>query len=67
MKKYSNGNGLNEKVLSGVNKLADNVASTLGPGGRNVILHQKGKTPIITKDGVSVAKFVEFDDPFDPQ
>ena len=65
MKKYSNGNGLNEKVLSGVNKLADNVASTLGPGGRNVILHQKGKTPIITKDGVSVAKFVEFDDPFE--
>jgi chaperonin GroEL len=65
MKKYSNGNGLNEKVLSGVNKLADNVASTLGPGGRNVILHRKGKSPIITKDGVSVAKFVEFEDPFE--
>ena len=34
---------LNQKVLDGVNKLADNVAATLGPKGRNVILHQKGK------------------------
>ncbi len=32
--------GLNQKVLDGVNKLADNVAATLGPKGRNVILHQ---------------------------
>jgi len=65
MKKYNNGNELAEKILSGVNKLADNVASTLGPGGRNVILHQKGANPIITKDGVTVAKFVHFDDPFE--
>ena len=35
--------GLSQKVLDGVNKLADNVAATLGPKGRNVILHQKGK------------------------
>lgn len=65
MKKYNNGNELSEKILAGVNKLADNVASTMGPGGRNVILHQKGGNPIITKDGVTVAKFVEFEDPFE--
>ena len=60
MKKYNNGNELSEKILAGVNKLADNVASTMGPCGRNVILHQQGTNPIITKDGVTVAKFVEF-------
>jgi chaperonin GroEL len=65
MKKYNNGNDLSEKILAGVNKLADNVASTMGPGGRNVILHKKGGNPIITKDGVTVAKFVEFEDPFE--
>ena len=65
MKNYKNGNDLSEKILAGVNKLADNVASTLGPSGRNVILHQRGGNPIITKDGVTVAKFVEFDDPFE--
>ena len=65
MKKYNNGNELSEKILAGVNKLADNVASTMGPGGRNVILHQQGSNPIITKDGVTVAKFVEFEDPFE--
>jgi len=37
----------------------------MGPGGRNVILHQQGSNPIITKDGVTVAKFVEFEDPFE--
>ena len=51
--------------MSGVNKLADNVVSTLGPRGRNVIIHRKDKTPIITKDGVTVAEFVNFDDPFE--
>jgi chaperonin GroEL len=65
MKKYNNGSDLGEKILAGVNKLADNVASTMGPGGRNVILHSKGGKPIITKDGVTVAKFVDFEDPFE--
>ena len=60
---YSNGSELNKKILEGINELADNVASTLGPRGRNVILHRKGSSPIITKDGVTVAEFVEFDDP----
>ena len=64
-KHYQSGTGLNEKILNGVNKLADNVASTLGPKGRNVILHKKGGSPIVTKDGVTVAKFIEFDDPFE--
>jgi chaperonin GroEL len=57
--------GLSQKVLDGVNKLADNVAATLGPKGRNVILHQKGKDPIITKDGVTVSAFVHLDDEFE--
>ena len=39
---------LSAKVLNGVNRLADNVAATLGPKGRNVILQEKGKDPIIT-------------------
>ena len=56
---------LNQKVLDGVNKLADNVAATLGPKGRNVILHQKGQSPIITKDGVTVSEFVHLEDEFE--
>ena len=56
---------LNAKVLKGVNTLADNVAATLGPKGRNVILHEKGKEPFITKDGVTVSAFVHCDDEFE--
>jgi len=56
---------LNAKVLKGVNTLADNVAATLGPKGRNVILQEKGKDPFITKDGVTVSKFVHHDDEFE--
>ena len=63
--KFEDRTGLSEKVLRGVNKLADNVATTLGPKGRNVILHQKGKDPIITKDGVTVSAFVHIDDEFE--
>ncbi len=51
--------------MNGVNILADNVASTLGPRGRNVILQKKGDNPIITKDGVTIAKFIELEDPFE--
>ncbi len=57
--------GLNQKILEGVNKLADNVAATMGPRGRNVILHAPNANPIITKDGVTVAKFIELEDPFE--
>jgi Chaperonin GroEL (HSP60 family) len=56
---------LQNKILSGVNKLADNVAVTLGPKGRNVIIKQKDKRPIVTKDGVTVAKFVDLEDPIE--
>jgi chaperonin GroEL len=63
--KFESRYDLNAKVLKGVNRLADNVATTLGPKGRNVILHQKGKEPIITKDGVTVSAFVHLDDEFE--
>jgi chaperonin GroEL len=63
-KKYCSNEELQAKILQGVETLADNVATTLGPKGRNVILQEKGKRPIITKDGVTVAKFVEFEDHF---
>jgi chaperonin GroEL len=63
-KKYCSNHNLQSKILEGVETLADNVATTLGPKGRNVILQEKGKRPIITKDGVTVAKFVDFADPF---
>ncbi len=62
-KHYSSGRALHEKLLEGINDLADNVASTLGPRGRNVILHKEGHSPIVTKDGVTVANFINFDDP----
>ncbi len=52
------------KILEGVDILADNVASTYGPRGLNVILQEKDKDPFVTKDGVTVARFVHFDDPF---
>ena len=57
-KQYKSDLELHEKILKGVNKLARNVASTLGPRGRNVILCNKGQRPIVTKDGVTVAKFI---------
>jgi chaperonin GroEL len=63
--KYSNGRALSEAILRGADVLADNVASTLGPKGRTVILQEKNKNPVITKDGVSVAVQVVLDDPFE--
>ncbi len=63
--KFESRNELNAKVLKGVNTLADNVAATLGPKGRNVILQEKGKDPFITKDGVTVSAFVHCDDEFE--
>jgi chaperonin GroEL len=63
-KKYCSNEELQSKILKGVETLADNVATTLGPKGRNVILQETGKRPIITKDGVTVARFVDFEDYF---
>ncbi len=52
-------------ILAGVEKLARAVKVTLGPKGRNVVLDKKYGSPTITKDGVSVAKEIELDDPFE--
>ncbi len=49
----------------GVNQLADTVKVTLGPKGRNVVLDKKFGTPLITNDGVTIAKEIELDDPFE--
>ena len=54
-----------KKIATGVNLLADNVGATLGPKGRNVILQKTGERPVITKDGVTVASFVDAEDPFE--
>ena len=50
-------------LKAGVDKLADAVKVTLGPKGRNVIIHSKYGGPTVTKDGVTVAKEVELEDP----
>ena len=50
---------------AGVNKLADTVSVTLGPKGRNVVLDRSYGAPLITNDGVTIAKEVELDDPFE--
>ena len=49
----------------GVNKLADTVKVTLGPKGRNVVLDKKFGAPLITNDGVTIAKEIELEDPFE--
>jgi len=59
------GDDIRNKLLSGANKLADAVASTLGPRGQNVILYKRGADPVITKDGVSVARVVELDNDYE--
>ena len=53
------------KILKGVNQLADAVKVTLGPKGRNVILEKSFGAPLITKDGVTVAKEIELEDKFE--
>src|SRR5712675_434565 len=54
-----------EKILKGVNVLADAVTVTLGPKGRNVVLERSYGAPTITKDGVTVAKEIELEDRFE--
>jgi chaperonin GroEL len=58
-------NDARAKVLEGVRKLADAVRVTLGPSGKNVILEKKSGNPHATKDGVTVSKEVELEDPFE--
>jgi chaperonin GroEL len=59
------GDEIRNKLLNGANKLADAVASTLGPRGQNVILYTRGADPVITKDGVTVARVIELDDDYE--
>ena len=54
-----------QTLLRGVNKLSRAVAATLGPKGRNVVLDKKFGSPTVTKDGVTVAKEIELEDPFE--
>ena len=52
-------------VQRGVDKLADTVKITVGPKGRNVVLDKKYGSPLITNDGVTIAKEIELADPFE--
>ena len=61
-KKIIFGEDSRQKILAGVNKLADTVKVTLGPKGRNVVLEKKFGGPNVTKDGVTVAKEIELED-----
>ncbi len=54
-----------KKLESGINQLADTVKITLGPKGRNVVLERAYGTPLITNDGVTIAKEIELEDPFE--
>ena len=54
-----------QRIAAGVRKLADAVRVTLGPAGRNVIAEKSFGSPVVTKDGVTVAKEVELEDPFE--
>ncbi|MEY4926801.1 MAG: chaperonin GroEL, partial [Bacteroidota bacterium] len=58
-------NDAREKLKSGIDQLANAVKVTLGPKGRNVIIEKKFGAPSITKDGVSVAKEIELEDPIE--
>ena len=59
------GDDAHQKLLTGVNKLARAVVTTLGPRGRNVALDKKWGAPSVVHDGVSVAKEIELEDPFE--
>src|SRR6266478_1713648 len=54
-----------QTLLKGVSKLAKAVTATLGPKGRNVVLDKKFGSPTVTKDGVTVAKEIELEDPYE--
>ena len=64
-KQITYGNESRQAMLRGVNRLADAVKVTLGPKGRNVVLDKKFGSPVITKDGVTVAKEIELKEPLE--
>ena len=59
------GEDARKSLLEGVNKLADTVKVTLGPKGRNVVLDKSFGAPLITNDGVTIAKDIELEDAFE--
>ena len=59
------GEDARKAIEKGINSLADTVKITLGPKGRNVVLDKKYGTPLITNDGVTIAKDIELEDPFE--
>lgn len=64
-KEIKYGEDARKKLLDGVNKLADTVKVTLGPKGRNVVLDKSYGAPLITNDGVTIAKEIELSDPYE--
>src|SRR6202171_3013742 len=64
-KQITQGGESRAAILRGVNQLADAVKITLGPKGRNVVLEKKFGSPTITKDGVTVAKEIDLEDPLE--
>ena len=64
-KQIAYGEDARKALMSGVDQLADTVKITLGPKGRNVVLDKKFGAPLITNDGVTIAKEIELDDPFE--
>ena len=59
------GEDARKSILEGVNKLADTVKVTIGPKGRNVVLDKSFGAPLITNDGVTIAKEIELEDPYE--
>jgi chaperonin GroEL len=59
------GGNARQAVLTGIDKLADTVRSTMGPRGRNIVLEKKFGSPTVTKDGVTVAKEIDLKDPLE--
>ena len=64
-KQIKYGQDARHALESGINQLANTVKITLGPKGRNVVLDKKFGAPLITNDGVTIAKEIELEDPFE--
>lgn len=64
-KQIAYGEEARKALMNGIDQLADTVKITLGPKGRNVVLDKKFGAPLITNDGVTIAKEIELDDPFE--
>ena len=64
-KQIAYGEDARKALMKGIDQLADTVKITLGPKGRNVVLDKKFGAPLITNDGVPIAKEIELEDPFE--